>query len=186
MAKLIFYYGTMGSSKTANALMTKYNYDQKNKKTILLKPQVDTRDGKTIIKSRIGLKDRCTSVEDFLKKDIKQLDVIIIDEAQFLTSKQVDEFAHIVDFLNIPVICYGLKSDYSGKLFNGSKRLFELADEFHEITTICWCGEPARFNARIQDDKVVKSSANQIMIGGDSLYTPLCRKHFKLGIYKEK
>ena len=179
MAKISFRYGAMGSSKTAQALMIKYNFEEKGKKAILLKPELEHRDGKTKIKSRIGLESYCMFVEDYLK-NIKTCDCIIVDEAQFMTSKQVDELADIADKLDIPVICFGLRTDFQGHLFAGSKRLFEIADEIEEITTICWCGKKARFNARVVDGQVVKTGA-QLQLGGNESYTSLCRKHYNLG-----
>ncbi len=183
MAKLSFRYGAMGSSKTAQALIIKHNFEEKGKQVILLKPKLENRDGDTIIKSRIGIQAECEFVEDFLDKrhdnDIKY-DCIIVEEAQFLTSKQVDKFANIADFDDIPVICFGLKTDFKGKLFEGSKRLLELADELEEIVTICWCGKKARFNARIVDGKVTKQG-EQLKLGGNESYISLCRKHFNLG-----
>ena len=179
MAKISFRYGAMGSSKTAQALMIKYNFEEKGKKAILLKPKLEHRDGKTKIKSRIGLESHCMFVEDYLK-NVKTCDCIIVDEAQFMTSKQVNELAYIADMLDIPVICFGLRTDFQGHLFAGSKRLFEIADEIEEITTICWCGKKARFNARVVNGQVVKTGA-QLQLGGNESYTSLCRKHYNLG-----
>ena len=179
MAKLSFRYGAMGSSKTANILMIKYNFEEKGKTAILLKPKCENRDGDTRIRSRIGLEAECLFVEDFLDNPI-ECDCILVDEAQFLTKDQVDQLSDIVDIKNIPVICFGLKTDFQSNLFEGSKRLIELADEIEEITTICWCGKKARFNARVIDGKVVKDG-EQIQLGGNECYTSLCRKHYKLG-----
>ncbi len=183
MAKLSFRYGSMGSCKTANILMIKYNFEEKGKTAILLKPKCENRDGAHKLKSRIGLESECQFVEDFLENPEK-CDCILVDEAQFLTKDQVDQLSDIVDIKNIPVICFGLKTDFQSNLFEGSKRLIELADEIEEITTICWCGKKARFNARVIDGKVVKDG-EQIQLGGNECYTSLCRKHYKLGqLYK--
>lgn len=179
MAKLSFRYGSMGSSKTANILMIKYNFEEKGKKAILLKPKCENRDGSHKLRSRIGLESDCMFVEDFLKNPTK-CDCILVDEAQFLTKKQVNLLSDLVDFEDIPVICFGLKTDFKGNLFEGSKRLMELADEIEEITTICWCGRKARFNARIINGQVVKTGS-QFQLGGNDSYTSLCRKHYKLG-----
>lgn len=176
MANLSFRFGAMGSSKTANALMIKYNFEEKGKKAILLKPKLENRDGATKIKSRIGLESEAMYIEDFLQ-DRKACDCIIVDEAQFLTKEQVEALANIVDLFDIPVICFGLKTDFQGNLFEGSKRLLELADKIEEITTICWCGRKARFNARIVNGKIIKDG-EQIQLGGNESYTSLCRKHY--------
>ncbi len=188
MSKLIFRYGAMGSSKTANALIVAYNYKERGKRVLLLKPIADDRSKN--ISSRIGLSEKCLAAEEYLdcindNSDIidesKKLpyDVIIIDEVQFLEPRYIDLLAFIVDTYDIPVICYGLKTDFTGHLFEGSKRLLELADNIEEIPTICWCGRKARFNARIADGKVIKTG-NQIQIGGNESYVSLCRKHFNL------
>lgn len=193
MAKLYFRYGAMGSSKTANALMVRYNYMEKGQKVILLKPKIEDRDGKNIIQSRIGLSAECELVEDFLCRLKKQTTekesewekaaVIIVDEAQFLSKGQIDELAGIVDNHHISVICYGLRTDFTGHLFEGSKRLMELADVIEEIPTICWCGKKAQFNARINNGKIVKSG-EQIVMGGNESYVSLCRKHYMSGEVK--
>lgn len=189
MAKLYFRYGAMGSSKTANALMVRYNYIEKGQKVILLKPKVENRDGYNIIKSRIGLSAECELVEELLEK-IKQMeksggkwneaDVIIIDEAQFLNTEQINELARIVDEYHISVICYGLRTDFTSHLFEGAKRLMELADVIEEIPTICWCGKKAQFNARVKDGQIVRNG-EQIEMGGNESYVSLCRKHYMSG-----
>lgn len=179
MAKISFRYGAMGSSKTANMLMIRYNFEEKGKKALVLKPKLENRDGVVKIKSRIGLEADCIFVEDYLA-NIKICDCILIDEAQFLTTEQVDAFVQIADNMNIPIIAFGLKTDFQGHLFEGSKRFIEVADELQEITTICWCGKKARFNARIVDGKVVKTG-EQIQVGGNESYTALCRLHYNLG-----
>lgn len=199
MAKLYFRYGAMGSSKTANVLMVNYNYFEKGQKAILLKPMIENRDGQTKIKSRIGLSAECQFVEKFLdevktkwekkseKKSINlnenDLDAIIVDEAQFLSTEQIDALSDIVDDYNIPVLCYGLRTDFQGHLFEGSKRLMELADVIEEIPTVCWCGKRANFNARVVDGKVVRDG-EQIQMGSNESYVSLCRKHFKTGSIK--
>ena len=138
MAKLYFRYGTMDSSKTANALMVRYNYLEKGQHPLILKPKIENRDGEKTIRSRIGISAECDYVEDILEKaekewftgksdEYKNIDCLIVDEAQFLSAKQVDAFARIVDQLNVPVICYGLRTDFTGHLFEGSQRLFEVA-----------------------------------------------------------
>lgn len=186
MAKLYFRYGAMGSSKTANALMARYNYMEKGQKVILLKPKVENRDGENLIRSRIGLSAECNLVEDFLEQVENQTEaiikwknasVIIVDEAQFLSKSQIDKLASIVDDYHISVICYGLRTDFTSNLFEGSKRLMELSDVIEEIPTICWCGKKAQFNARINNGKIIKSG-EQIVMGGNESYVSLCRKHY--------
>lgn len=201
MAKLYYRYGAMGSSKTANALMVQYNYMERGQNAILLKPKLDSRDGDRIIASRIGLKAECGYVEEFLESfdttsfkpqdreknriSAKKCDAIIVDEAQFLSTEQVDQLSDIVDFLDIPVLCYGLRTDFQGHLFEGAKRLMETADVIEEIQTVCWCGRRASFNARVVDGKLIKSG-EQIMLGGNEAYISLCRKHFKLGMLHQQ
>ena len=192
MAKLYFRYGAMGSSKTANALMVKYNYEEKGQTPVLLKPRTDTRDGERIIRSRIGLHDKCSFVDEFLtemktegssiRRDLKEkkLAAVIVDEAQFLTAQEVDLLSDIVDFFGIPVLCYGLRTDFTSHLFEGSRRLMEIADIIEEVPTVCWCGRRAHYNTRIKDGKIVRTG-EQIMIGGNESYVSLCRKHFKEG-----
>lgn len=191
MAKLYFRFGVMGSSKTANALMVRYNYAEKEKNAILLKPKLDSRDGEKIIKSRIGIESNCIFIEDFLKdiEDDKTIlhhcSCIIIDEAQFMKTKQAETFAYIVDYYNIPVICYGLKTDFKGELFEGSRRLIELCDVIEEIPTVCWCGCKAKFNARISEGKVLRDG-EQVQLGGNESYVGLCRKHYMEGVLSEE
>ena len=192
MAKLYFRYGAMGSSKTANALMVWFNYKEKGQVPVLLKPRTDTRDGERIIRSRIGLQEPCLYVDEFLeylgrqesrtfaclKK--KSYAAVIVDEAQFLTAEQVDRLSDIVDDFGIPVLYYGLRTDFTSHLFEGSKRLFEIADVIEEVPTVCWCGRRAHYNTRIKDGRVVRTG-EQIMLGGNETYVSLCRKHYKEG-----
>lgn len=188
MAKLYFYYGAMGSSKTANALMTEYNYAERGQKALLAKTNVDTRDGVYTIKSRIGLEKQCVLLSEICTMDEKVLkgyDAIIVDEIQFATVEQIDFLAHIVDDLNVPVICYGLRSDFQLNLFEGSKRLLAIADEIKEVKTVCWCGRKATCNARYNKYGIVREGS-QVMLGANDEYIALCRKHFLEGkLYKE-
>ena len=192
MAKLYFRYGAMGSSKTANALMVRYNYMERGMKVILLKPRLDRRDGERIVHSRIGLDAPCDYVEDFIEMaeknwtapdDCKDYSAVIIDEAQFMTSSQVDFMAHVVDDLNLPVICYGLRTDFRSEMFPGSARLFELADVIEQIPTVCWCGKKAHFNARIIGNTMVRTG-EQVFLGGNESYVALCRRHFMSGKFR--
>lgn len=184
MAKLYFKYGVMGASKTAEALMTKYRYETTGKKVILAKPSIDTRDGERVIKSRIGLESPCVlfeEIENILNETRGNYDVVIIDECQFLTAEQVDFLTRVVDYWGIPVICYGLRSDFKTQLFEGSRRLFEVADEISEIKTICKeCGGKAIINARVDQDGNIITEGDTIELGGDAKYVSLCRRHYKL------
>lgn len=186
MAKLYFRYGAMGSSKSANALMVNYNYHERGQKALLIKPGIDMRDGADIIMSRMGLKGKCTVVPKgfnlcelglFKENGEAEYQCLIIDEAQFLTKDQVCQLVKIVDEFNIPVICYGLRTDFQGNLFEGSQWLIAWADTIEEIKTICWCGKKAIMTARIADGKVVKEG-EQIVLGANDKYTSLCRPHW--------
>ncbi len=179
MAKLIFRYGAMGSSKTANALMVRYNYQEKNKKVALLKPRCEDRDGERMIKSRIGLAEPCEYAEDFLESyNGEHYDAVIVDEAQFLSPEMIDRLSDLADIYGITVICYGIRTDFRTQLFPGAKRLMELADDIEQIKTICWCGKRAHFNARLQDGEMV-TEGEQVQLGGNESYTALCRRHYK-------
>lgn len=183
MAKLFFRYGAMGSSKTANALMVEYNYRERGKKAIMAKPKTDTRDGVHIIRSRIGLELPCMLVEDLVQmpeEELQQYDCIIVDEAQFCNKSQIEFFVHLVDDLNIPVICYGLRADFRNELFEGSLWLLAWADVIEEIRTVCWCGKAARANARFNEDGIIREG-DQVCLGGNTSYIALCRKHWKEG-----
>lgn len=184
MAKLFFYYGAMNSSKTANALMTHFNYQEVGKKALLCKTEVDTRDGVSRIRSRIGLAADCILLKDLQKMsgdEIKQFDCIIVDEAQFATREQVDFLSDIVDFYDVPVICYGLRTDFQNRLFPGSERLIAIADTIREVKTVCWCGRKATCNARYNENGIVREGS-QVYLGANDSYVSLCRKHFKLGM----
>ena len=187
MAKLYFRYGAMGSSKTANALMTRYNFIEKGKNVLLVKPDIETRDEKKKIKSRIGLEVECilwSDLQSYDDKMIKEFDVIIVDEAQFLSESDIDQLANIVDEYLIPVLCYGLRTDFTSHLFPGSKRLMEVADEIQELKTICWCGKSAGMNARIDKNGNIIRDGEQILLGANDIYVSLCRKHYKEGKIK--
>lgn len=187
MAKLYFYYGSVGSSKTANALMVVYNYKERGQRPLLCKSGKDTRDGVKTIKSRVGLEAECVLLEELIQmedNELKKYDVIIVDEVQFAEKEEIDRLSDIVDFLNIPVLCYGLRADFKQNFFSGSERLMEIADEIKEIKTMCWCGKKALCNARYNENGIVKEG-EQIVLGSNSIYMALCRKHYKLGmLYK--
>ncbi len=183
MAKLFFRYGAMGSSKTANALMVEYNYRERGKKAIMAKPMTDTRDGKFIIRSRIGLELPCVLVEELVQmsdETLQEYDCVIVDEAQFCNKAQIEFLVHIVDDLNIPVICYGLRADFRNELFEGSLWLLAWADVIEEIRTVCWCGKAARTNARFNNKGIIREG-DQVCLGGNTSYIALCRKHWKEG-----
>ena len=190
MANLYFRFGAMGSSKTANALMTRYNYIDRGNNVIMLKPRIENRDGERIIRSRLGLEAECMFVEEFLESipdsglSREEYAAVIVDEAQFLTGEQVEKLAEIADIYNITVICYGLKTDFQSHLFEGSKRLLELADKIEEIPTVCWCGRKAHFNARLLDGKIIREG-EQFVLGGSEKYIALCRKHYMSGQVKK-
>ncbi len=183
--KMYYYYGVMGSSKTANALMTKFNLEEHGQKVLLLKPSVDNRDGITTVKSRIGISCEAIligqedNITDILK-DYDEFNVIIVDEAQFLSKSQVDQLRNLIDD-NITVMCYGLKTDYMGNLFEGSKRLLEVSDSIREIKSLCSCGRKAIMNARYNNGKILYSGS-QIDIGGNDKYKALCYHCWKNGI----
>lgn len=188
MAKLYFYYGAMGSSKTANALMVAYNYTERGQKVLFGKTNTDTRDGATIVRSRIGLSGECILLSEICKMtddQIREYDAVIVDEIQFAKKEQIDFLANIADFLDVPVLCYGLRTDFQLNLFEGSERLLALADEIKEIKTVCWCGKKATCNARYDENGIIKSG-EQVVLGANSMYTSLCRKHYMLGMLKDE
>lgn len=184
MAKLYFRYGVMGSSKSANALMVRYNYEERGQSALMVKPALDQREGDSVVNSRIGLSCACVWFEDLEKmtaEEIKAHQCVIVDEAQFLTSAQVDYLTEIVDDMNVPVICYGLRADFSGRLFPGSEALLACADIIEEVKTICWCGKKAICNARFDENGVVLKEGEQVVLGANDCYIGLCRKHWKEG-----
>ena len=191
MAKLYFKYGAMGSSKTANALITKFNYEERGMKVWLIKPSVDVRDGVGVVRSRIGLSaeaDVITPDKNIFDEYAKhtECDVIITDECQFFTPEQIDQLRQIVDERNIPVLCYGLRTDFLTHLFPGSGRLFEVADSITEIKTICACGKKAIVNARIDENGKVVTEGGQILLGGNDSYVAMCHSCWKTAIKNRK
>ena len=191
MAKLYFKYGAMGSSKTANALITRFNYQERDMKVWLIKPSIDDRDGANIIRSRIGLEAVAdimtpdTDIFALFEESHRNADVIITDECQFFTPEQIDQLRKIVDVYDIPVMCFGLRTDFLTNLFPGSRRLFEVADSITEIKTICSCGSKATVNARIDADGNVVTQGSQILIGGNDSYIAMCHKCWKKAANKE-
>ena len=184
MAKLYFRYGVMGSSKSANALMVRYNYEERGQKALMVKPMIDQREGESIVNSRIGLTYPCVWFEDLQKmtpEEIRGYQCVIVDEAQFLSREQVRFLTDIVDDLGVPVICYGLRADFKGDLFPGSEALLAWADIIEEVKTICWCGKKALCNARFDAGGVVLKEGEQVVLGANDCYIGLCRKHWKEG-----
>ena len=184
MAKLYFKYGAMGSSKSAQALITKFNYEELGMSVWLIKPSIDTRDGADIIKSRIGLECRAqiiTPEQDIVAEYRKagRHDVIITDEAQFFTPEQIDQLRTLVDEENLPVLCFGLRTDFLTHFFPGARRLMELADSLTEIKTVCACGRKATVNARIDETGRVITEGAPVFLGGNDSYVAMCHKCWK-------
>ncbi len=189
MAKLYFYYSAMNAGKSTTLLQSAHNYEERGMKTLLYTPFIDNRYAVGLIKSRIGIERKCTifdSSYNFHEKTIEliknQIDTkcILIDEAQFLSKKQVSELTDVVDELNIPILTYGIRTDFQGTLFPGSEALLAIADEIIEIKTICRCGKKAVMNMRTNPDGSAIVSGDQIAIGGNELYVSMCRKCFKV------
>jgi thymidine kinase len=191
MAKLYFKYGAMGSSKTAQALITKFNYEERGMKVWLIKPSADTRDGKCTVRSRIGLSaeaDIIAPETDIVKAYDKTggAVVVVADESQFFTPSQIDGLRYLVDERDIPVLCFGLRTDFLTHMFPGSKRLLELADSISEIKTICGCGCKATVNARIDASGKIITSGEQVFLGGSDSYIAMCHRCWKHKIREQE
>ena len=190
MAKLYFYYSAMNAGKSTNLLQAAYNYGERGLRTLLLTPQLDTRDGVGTIGSRIGLKSEALkfsqtdSLLDICRKEQSAgpISCVFVDEAQFLTKRQVFELGEIADQLNIPVLSYGLRTDFQGNLFEGSQYLLAWADVLNEIKTICHCGRKATMVLRIDSTGQPIRGGEQIKVGGNESYVSVCRRHFKEGL----
>lgn len=184
MARLYYKFGVMGSSKTAAALMCRFNYIQRGMNVLLLKPSIDSRFSKKEVVSRIGISAPCITftdsenLYDIFEKECenKRIDVVIVDECQFCSKKQIDQLREIAE--EIPVLCYGLKTNFKGELFEGSKRLLEVSDSIQEIKSICNCGKKAIMNGRFVNGLLV-TQGDEIEIGGDDKYKGLCWSCFK-------
>ena len=184
--KLYFRYGTMGSAKTALLLTTAYNFEERHMDYVCMKPVIDTREQSNVIRSRIGIERECQwiypntnlyhFVRDLYKKDGRLVDWFLIDEAQFLTAAQVDQLSRVVDDFGSNVICYGLRTDFRTNLFEGSRRLFEIADTIDEIKSTCNCGHKTIVNARIDSEGNFVEEGNQVEIGGNDRYVAVCRR----------
>ena len=190
MAKLYFKYGAMGSSKSAQALITQFNYEELGMRVWLIKPSVDTRDGADIIKTRIGLQRSARVItpeqniaEEYAK--LEKYDVIIADEAQFFTPEQIDQLRSLVDEENLPVLCFGLRTDFLTHFFPGARRLMELADSITEIKTVCACGRKATVNARIDGTGRIVTEGDQVFLGGNDSYVAMCHKCWKKKISEQ-
>ena len=190
MAKLYFKYGAMGSSKSAQALITKFNYEELGMSVWLIKPGTDTRDGVDVIKSRIGLSATARVIapeEDIIAAyhEAGKHDVIIADEAQFFTPAQIDGLRTLVDEEDLPVLCFGLRTDFLTHFFPGAQRLMELADSLTEIKTVCACGRKATVNARIDGRGRIVTAGSQVLLGGTDCYIAMCHKCWKDRIKQE-
>ena len=184
--KLYFRYGTMGSAKTAVLLTTAYNFEERHMDYLCMKPVIDTREAKNVIRSRIGIERECswiynnTDLYEFALKLYEEtgriVDWYLIDESQFLTTKQVDQLSMVVDDFGSNVICYGLRTDFQSNLFEGARRLFEIADTIEEIKSTCNCGHKTIINARIDANGDFVEEGQQVEIGGDEKYVAVCRK----------
>lgn len=187
MAKLTFYYGTMNSGKSMDLLKTNYNYRSQGMDTILITSALDYREGVGKISSRIGIEADAHTVSpeekvaDKIGQELmdKVIHCVLVDEAQFLTRSQVKELKHIAVNLDIPVICYGLKNDFQNNLFEGSESLLIYAEEIKEIVTVCpYCGDKAVMNLRLSEEGKGVGDGEQIVIGGNDMYVPVCHKHY--------
>ena len=191
MAKLYFKYGAMGSSKSAQALITKFNYEELGMSVWLIKPSVDTRDGAGTVKSRIGLRAeaRVITPEDDIVAEYRKAgrhDVIIADEAQFFTPVQIDQLRELVDTDDLPVLCFGLRTDFLTHFFPGAQRLMELADSLTEIKTVCACGRKATVNARIDENGRIVTQGDQLLLGGNDRYIAMCHQCWKRRIREQE
>ena len=187
MAKLYFYYSAMNAGKTTNLLQSRHNYAERGMNTLVIKPRIDSRSGENRVRSRIGLEAEAVDVDPSINLlDLVQnasegqpIHCVLVDEAQFLSADQVDQLTEVVDALNIPVLAYGLRTDFLGALFEGSRQLLALSDELREIKTICHCGRKATMVVRFDGEGQPMHSGDQIQIGGNETYVSMCRHHFK-------
>ncbi|MDE6018741.1 MAG: thymidine kinase [Muribaculaceae bacterium] len=186
IGKLYFRYGTMGSAKTAMLLTTAYNFEERGMAYMCLKPVVDTREKKNVIRSRIGIEREClwiypetdlyVMVKDIFEQTLSVPDWLLVDEAQFLSAAQVDQLASVVDDYGCNIVCYGLRTDFRTRLFEGSRRLFEIADSIEEVKSTCSCGRKTIVNARIDGNGEIITEGEQVEIGGNDRYIAVCRK----------
>lgn len=193
MAKFKFVWGPMSGGKTLKLLSTAYNLEENGVQIMVLKPSLDTRDGEGVIKTRAGLERKCIMIDkdvnlykaikaykNVLASQFEELKWVLIDESQFLTEEQVDQLSDVVDFLDVNVMCFGLRTDFQSHLFQGSKRLFELADDLEEIKSSCTCGDrKASINARFDENGEIITEGGQVEIGGNDKYKAICRRCWK-------
>jgi len=190
VAKLYFKYGAMGSSKSAQALITQFNYEELGMTVWLIKPSTDDRDGAATVRSRIGLSRQAQVI--YPDTDIYEAylaagaaDVVIADESQFFTPGQIDQLRRLVDEKDLPVLCFGLRTDFLTHMFPGSRRLMELADSITEIKTVCRCGRKATVNARLDAAGRIVTQGDQVFIGGNDSYAAMCHKCWKQRIAEQ-
>ncbi len=186
IGKLYFRYGTMGSAKTAMLLTSAYNFEERGISYMCMKPVIDTRDNKNVIRSRIGIERVCSwifsdtnlylVIRELLEQGNELPEWILVDEAQFLSPDQVDQLSAVVDDFGCNVICYGLRTDFRSHLFDGSRRLFEIADSIEEVKSTCNCGRKTIVNARIDSNGEMLTEGEQVEIGGNDRYMAVCRK----------
>ncbi len=187
MAKLYFYYSAMNAGKSTVLLQSSYNYQERGMRTLVFVPAIDTRSGLGRVRSRIGLEapaEVLAPTDNLLNRvrhehTIEPIACVLIDEAQFLTRAQVEQLSDVADVLEIPVLCYGLRTDFQGQLFPGSGALLALADDLIELKTICHCGRKATMNLRLATDGRAVREGAQIEIGGNERYVAMCRRHYK-------
>ncbi|MCR6625880.1 MAG: thymidine kinase [Pseudoxanthomonas sp.] len=188
MAKLYFYYSAMNAGKTTTLLQSAHNYRERGMRVAILTPRLDDRAGTGVVASRIGLRaeavafDRHDDLERWVRDDIAahgKLDCVLVDEAQFLTRAQVWQLSDVVDALRIPVLCYGLRTDFRGELFEGSQYLLAWADEMSEIKTICHTGKKATMTVRVNEQGLAVQDGPQVEIGGNERYVSVSRAEFK-------
>ena len=187
MAKLYFYYSTMNAGKSTTLLQSSYNYRERNMNTLVFTAAIDDRFGVGKVTSRIGISEEAklfnagtdlfTEISEHLARE--KLHCVLIDEAQFLTKQQVYQLSDVVDKLNVPVLCYGLRTDFQAELFEGSKYLLAWADQLEELKTICYCGRKANFVLRLNEKGEVIKEGEQLQIGGNDTYLSVCRLHYK-------
>ncbi len=194
MSKLYFRHAVMNSGKSLALLQVNHNYTSLGKKTILFSHALDNRFGENVIASRLGVQANSVPVTNEFNlfsyvQDIvnsgEKISCILCDEVQFYTDEQILQLSDIVDYLDIPVICYGLKLSAFGELFGAAKRLIELADEIEELRHVCWCGKRANMIIRHDENGIVQKTGNLVDVGAESKYRSVCRKHWKEGIYEE-
>lgn len=190
MAKLYFYYSAMNAGKSTVLLQSSYNYRERGMNTLVLTPELDSRFGESKVTSRIGLEADArtfSQVDNLLEfcrsqHQLQTIHCVLVDEAQFLTKRQVEQLTEVADQLGIPVLTYGLRTDFQGKLFEGSKHLLAIADDLSEIKTICHCGRKATMVLRLDDQGNPLKEGAQVKIGGNESYVSVCRKHHKDGM----